>query len=56
MIKAVLITETKKCLHCNTYHSQDKQYCPECSRLLYACGDIYQAKVINHRVNRKRGC
>ncbi len=44
MIKAVFLPETKKCLHCNTYYPQDKQHCPECGRLLYACGDVYQPK------------
>lgn len=43
--KTVLLLESKKCLHCNTYHSQDKQHCPECGRYLYSCGDIYQPKV-----------
>ncbi|MGN6713408.1 hypothetical protein [Anaerocolumna jejuensis] len=43
--KTVFLPETKKCLHCNTYHSPDNQNCPECGRLLYACGDIYQVKV-----------
>ena len=43
--KAVFFPETKKCIHCNTYHAQDKQYCPVCGRYLYSCGDIYQPKV-----------
>ncbi len=42
--KAVFLPETKKCLHCNTYHPQNMQHCPECGRYLYACGDIYQPK------------
>ncbi|SHO46797.1 hypothetical protein [Anaerocolumna xylanovorans] len=43
--KAVFLPEAKKCLHCHTYHPQDKQHCPECGRYLYSCGDIYQPKV-----------
>ena len=42
--KAVFLPETNKCLHCNTYHPQDMQHCPECGRFLYACGDVYQPK------------
>lgn len=45
MNKTVFVPETKKCLYCNTYHSLNKQNCPECGRLLYACGDIYQSKI-----------
>lgn len=42
--KTVFLPAAKKCLHCNTYHPQDKQHCPECGRFLYACGDVYQPK------------
>lgn len=43
-LTVTFIVEAKKCLYCNTYHSQDKQHCPECGRYLYSCGDVYQPK------------
>lgn len=44
-MKTILISETRKCLKCGTYHKSTMERCPVCDRYLYACGDIYQPKI-----------
>ncbi len=45
MSRAPMITDSRKCLSCGTYHSPDQELCPACGRYLYLVGGIYQPKI-----------
>ncbi|MGF7145950.1 rRNA maturation protein Nop10 [Anaerotaenia torta] len=45
MSRTLMINTSRKCLKCGTYHSLDRDHCPECGRYLYIMGSMYQPKV-----------
>lgn len=45
MSKSPLVNGIRKYVKCGTYHTLEKENCPECGWYLYYAGSIYQPRI-----------